>query len=140
MIVGFCEDTTFTITNIGGGTLDGVVSETCDHYSIVSGGGAYSLGAGEFVTVTVRFEPTSAGTHNCTIETGTALCEDVSCTGVGEDLPSCSVDPTSLDFGTVTIGEFADSTFTITNIGGGTLDGAVSETCDHYSIVSGGGA
>jgi hypothetical protein len=32
--------------------------------------------------VTVRFEPTVLGTHNCTIETGDALCSDVDLTGV----------------------------------------------------------
>jgi hypothetical protein len=83
--VGNYHDKTFTITNTGGGTLAGSVSESCNHYSIVSGGGAYSLGAGQSRIVTVRFAPTATGTHTCTIETGTALCNDVSCIGVGEE-------------------------------------------------------
>ncbi|MFH1841776.1 MAG: M6 family metalloprotease domain-containing protein, partial [bacterium] len=138
--VGNYVDDTFTITNTGGGTLAGSVSEPCSHYAIVSGGGAYSLGAGQSVVVTVRFQPTISGPHACSIETGTGECGDVSCDGVGEDPAACSVTPASLDFGTVTVGNYADDTFTITNTGGGTLAGSVSEPCSHFAIVSGGGS
>jgi cold shock CspA family protein len=137
--VGSAVDTSFTITNTGGGTLTGSVSETCAHYSIVSGGGSYSLTAGQQVTVAVRFEPSAAGTHACGIETGGALCTGVSCAGVGENPPACSVSPSALDFGTVTVGSAVDTSFTIANTGGGTLTGSVSEACAHYSVVSGGG-
>jgi uncharacterized repeat protein (TIGR01451 family) len=137
--IGETNTLSFTITNTGGGTLTGTVSETCDHYSITSGGGAYSLTAGQFVTVEVEFAPTAAGTQTCDVQTGTE-CANVACTGVGEPAPVCEVVPTTLDFGTVTIGGTNTLSFTITNTGGGTLTGSVSETCDHYSITSGGGA
>jgi formylglycine-generating enzyme required for sulfatase activity len=137
--VGSHADSSFTITNTGSGALTGTVSEACDHYSILSGGGAFSLGAGESRTVAVRFAPTSAGTKTCTIQTGTT-CATVGCTGVGEMAPVCQVDPTNIDFGTVGVGSQSDHTFTVTNTGGGTLTGTVSEACDHYSIVSGSGA
>ena len=74
---------TFTIKNNGGGTVTGSVSESCSHYSIAIGDGPYSLGAGDSVVVTVRFEPTSSGTKTCTIETGAAICSDVPCEGTG---------------------------------------------------------
>ena len=80
--VGGYLDEDFTITNVGGGTLTGTVSESCDHYTIISGGGSYSLAASEYLTTTVRYEPTSGGTHDCTIETGCSSCDDVSCSGV----------------------------------------------------------
>jgi hypothetical protein len=82
--VGTYVDKTFTITNTGGEMLAGTVSESCDHYSIVSGGGAYSLGTCESMVVTVRFEPASPGQHYCSIETGNDLCSHVSCTGLGD--------------------------------------------------------
>ncbi|UCG50786.1 MAG: choice-of-anchor D domain-containing protein, partial [Candidatus Latescibacterota bacterium] len=137
--VGSYKDTTFTIENTGGGTLSGTVSESCPDYDIISGGGPYSLGAGQSVVVTLRFEPQSSGVKPCTVETGDALCTDVSCTGVGEDPPVCLVDPTNIDFGTVTVGSYKDTTFTIENTGGGTLSGTVSESCPDYDIISGGG-
>ncbi len=133
------KDTTFTITNTGADTLTGSVSESCEHYSIISGGGPFSLAADESLTVTVRFEPTVAGTHNCTIETGETACADVSCTGFGENPPVCSVVPDTLDFGMIAMGAYKDTTFTIANIGGDTLIGNVSEACGEYSIISGGG-
>ena len=136
--VGGSKNKTFTITNTGDCTLTGLVTETCSHYSIVSGAGSYSLGAGQSRTVTVKFQPTSSGTKNCTIQTG-ASCTNVSCTGVGV-ARVCKVSPTSLDFGNVCVGSYKDNTFTITNTGSCTLAGTISESCAHYSIVSGGGA
>lgn len=91
--VGHNLDKTFTIMNTGAGVLSGSVSAPCNHYSIVSGGGVYDLGADESVVVTVRFEPSSVGQHNCTIETGNDLCSDVPCTGQGsqdEPIPTVS--------------------------------------------------
>ncbi|UCF06280.1 MAG: choice-of-anchor D domain-containing protein [bacterium] len=135
------KDRTFTIRNTGGATLTGSVSESCPHYSIVNGGGPYSIPSGDTLVVTVRLEPADTGMHNCTIDTGDSVCVDVSCTGVGTPPPpECFVQPDTLDFGTVYVGSSSCMTFTIFNIGGGILTGNVSESCLHYSIVSGGGA
>jgi len=136
--VGEYQDQSFTITNVGSGTMTGTVSESCSHFSIISGGGAYSLTAGQSVTVVVRFQPTSSGYKTCSIATGT-YCSNVSCAGTGA-APVCSVTPTSLAFGTVCTGEYLDKTFTIENTGGCVLSGSVSESCAYYSIVSGGGS
>jgi hypothetical protein len=83
--VGSYVDTTVTIANMCGDTLSGVVSALCDHYSVVSGGGAYALTVGESLLVTVRFEPTVADTHYCTVETGNLVCGDIFFTGIGDD-------------------------------------------------------
>jgi hypothetical protein len=137
--IGQFSGQNFTIRNAGGGTLDGDVTEACGDYSITSNGGPFSLGAGEQIVVGVRFTPTTAGLQECTVETGQAICADVTCTGVGEEAASCEVVPLTIDFGTVTVGAFKDSTFTITNTGGGTLTGDVAEVCDDYDITAGGG-
>jgi hypothetical protein len=139
VLVGGTKDTTFTITNTGGGVLNGNVSETCDHYSILSGGGAYALAASESLVVSVRYAPTSGGEHSCTIETGSASCSDVACTGTAGIPAVCLVDPDSLHFGDVAIVDSLDMSFIVTNTGGDTLIGDISEVCDHYSVVAGGG-
>jgi hypothetical protein len=139
VLVGGYSDMDFIITNTGADTLSGSVSETCDHYTIISGAGAYALAADETVTVMVRFEPTIAGNHTCSIETGSGLCSDVFCTGDGLDPALCIIDPDTLDYGTVTLGDSLDMAFIISNGGGDTLTGDVSETCDHFSIASGAG-
>ncbi len=131
----------FTIANVAGGVLEGWVSETCDHYSIVEGVGAYSLLGGEVHTVTVRFEPPSVGTFDCIVDTGTEHCVDVFCRGeVALPEPICVIEPDSLDFGVIDVGDTADRLFTIENIGTGVLTGFVSETCPQYTILSGGGS
>jgi hypothetical protein len=79
--VGDDMDLSCTLKNRGGGTLSGEITEACGHYSIVSGEGAFSLGKGDSVVVTVRFSPGEEGTFNCTAATGLTGCPGISCTG-----------------------------------------------------------
>jgi hypothetical protein len=137
---GDSTDMEFIITNTGGDTLSGDVSETCDHFDIISGGGVFALAAGETVKVTVRYEPASVGTHACTIETGAALCTDVACSGAADDPPLCLIEPDTLSYGVVIVGDSLDMNFDIINAGGGVLNGDVSDTCSCYDVTAGGGA
>ena len=140
--VGTCSGTqTFTITNSGGTTLAGAVSASCPDFQILSGGGAYSLGAGQSRTVTVQFCPQSQGPKSCTIETGQAACSDVQLSGVAEASLACQVSPSGLEFGYEPVGACSPvQEFAITNIGMGTVSGTVSESCPDFEIVSGGGS
>ncbi len=54
--------------------------------------------------------------------------------------PICSVEPETLDFGTVEVGDSLTVAFTIRNSGYGLLSGTVSESCDPFSIVTGDGS
>ncbi|MFZ1946296.1 MAG: choice-of-anchor D domain-containing protein [bacterium] len=133
VFIGSHLDKTFTITNIGGGTLSGSVSESSDDFSIVSGAD-YSLAAGDSAVVTVRFAPTFEGDISCTTSTG-GSCAGVRCGGVGAREPVCDMSATSLDFGTVMIGNHKDETFTITNTGGWYLGGLVEPSCPDLSVI-----
>jgi hypothetical protein len=124
---------TLTIQNAGGDTLAGTVAAPCPSFSVV-GDAAYSLTAGQSKVVTIAFAPTAEGEASCSIETGSALCDDVAAMGTGTLMSACSLSTASLDFGTVTAGESADLTFSITNTGGGLLAGTVSEGCAEFSI------
>jgi hypothetical protein len=126
-------DKVFVIENTGGGTLTGLIDESCAYYNVWGGAGAFGLAAGETLHVGVRFQPLTAGDWPCTITTGTT-CNDVPCTGAAEDPPECEVEPTSFDFGTVTVGESVDTTFVIRNVGGGILSGTVVHECTDYSV------
>ena len=130
-------DASFTIKNMGCDTLSGVVSEFCIPYSVVAGAGSYDLAPAESLVVTVRYKPTSTGTQNCWIVTGTTDCADVFCTGTGvEPPPACLIEPDTLDYGTLDVGTFATLSFTITNTGYGILQGTVSESCEMFSLLS----
>ncbi len=138
--VGHHKDLSFAITNVGGGTLTGMVSEARGEFGLVSGGGSYSLGAGASRVVVVRYEPVDDGIDTCSIDTGTP-CENVSCIGIGQGCQGCCiVIPTYLDFGTVPPGGSAERSFIIINNHGGAVTGTVTESCHDYSIVSGSGA
>jgi hypothetical protein len=51
----------------------------------------------------------------------------------------CDVEPTTLDFGSVSVGAFADRSFVIRNSQGQAISGSVGESCSDYSILSGAG-
>lgn len=142
--IGSSVDTNFIIKNEGGGTLNCNVTESCGDFSIFSGSGLHNLTPDQSYTVTVRFTPTSAGNKTCTYETGNGVCADVACSGVGVLAPACSVNPNNIDFGSRPIGSSFDTTFTISNVGGGTLTGNINKgstmACSDYLIISGQGS
>lgn len=138
VVLGEYQEIVFDIENIGSGTLDGVIEEMCDDFSITSGGGAYSIGPGQSISATVRFSPSTLGGSDCSIYLG-GLCSSIECTGSGVE-SACYVYPDSIDFGNVLTGASADSAFYIENAGGETLTGDVSADCGSiFSIQSGGG-
>lgn len=86
VIVGETEDRTFTVKNVGSGTLSGSASVSSP-FSILSGA-SYNIAAGDSHTVTVRFSPTSAVTlsrtvsFSCTTCTGGGTSKTATGTGV----------------------------------------------------------
>jgi len=81
--IGEYLDGSFILRNAGYGIIRGEIGEASEHYTIMAGGGPYAIGAGESVSVTVRYEPAATGLHTCVIETGTSACPEVICTGTG---------------------------------------------------------
>ena len=75
VIVNTSTDMTFTVRNIGGGTLTGTAAASGAPFSVVAGS-PFMLGAGGSQTVTVRFSPTSGttftGNVNFTTDAGNA--------------------------------------------------------------------
>src|SRR5262245_40569369 len=122
----------FSLTNSGGGTLSGTVAESCPDFEIVTGAGSYSLTAGQRWAVTVRFRPVTAGNKSCAVSTGCS--QGVALTGIASNQP-CALNPGSLAFGSVTVGQSADKTFTLQNTGSATLSGTLTESCSDFAIV-----
>jgi hypothetical protein len=82
--IGEHRDKTLTIENTGCSVLALDVGETCEHFQIITDELVPFLGPGQSSTVTIRFEPTCAGSHVCEIATGPE-CSSVNCIGVGTD-------------------------------------------------------
>ncbi len=149
IVVGEDSLQTFTIANTSGFTLEGAISVSSGetHYSIVSGGGNYSLPVGESTDVEVRFAPQSAGRQTGTLQvthngSNPASPINAPLMGTGVRLPEITLSPTSYDYGIVTVGNDSGHVFTITNSGGGALKGVVSILSDGglFSIDSGSGS
>lgn len=77
------ETRTFVIRNTGGGTLEGTLDATCDHFSITSPSTdvPYAIAGPGSLIVTVAYTPTEGGDHFCTIDTGVLCASDVDCSG-----------------------------------------------------------
>jgi hypothetical protein len=88
---GSYHDTTVSVVNNGGGILNGNVSEICDQFSILSGDGPFSLYQYDTLYVDIRFEPSTAGVHQCTIETGVFSCSDITISGEAFTCPGGNV-------------------------------------------------
>ncbi|MCC7142916.1 MAG: choice-of-anchor D domain-containing protein [Candidatus Eisenbacteria bacterium] len=133
----------FTLSNAGGGVLEGTVPAACDDsgFEIVRGAGAYALGAGETHLIEVRFAPVEARVHGCTLTLAVG-CGSIEFSGVGDALPVCAVDRTAIPFDPIAVGESAQETFTLRNAGGGLLRGEVALDCaaGAFSLTAGGGA
>ncbi len=131
--VGQSVTKTFSVTNVGSGTLAGTVSEACPDFSLV-GSGSYSLAPGQAQTFTVRFSPSAAGAQTCTVGLGSVSCPGLTCTGTGQlQGPVCRFSPSALDFGMVCV--YRDLTFTIANAGPGILSGSVSSPCSAFQVI-----
>ena len=127
--VGQSSKQTITITNQANSTgpLIGSVGTLSAPFSVVSGGGAFNLAAGQSMTVTVQFSPATAGSasttlsiaHNATNQSNPTNVP-LSGTGVGT-YSAISVSPTAQDYGTVKVNKSKTASFKVTNTGKGDL-------------------
>lgn len=142
-------DKDFTITNSGAEPLSVNVTHPGPFFSVIVGGGSYTLDPGEWQTVTVRFQPDPGILgllhYSSTIETGNELCSDVGCLGTGGKCCGVTTQdgdpyPMSLSFGEVLVGDSRVKWMGITNYDpDNALSGNVSESCEHFEIDSGEG-
>ena len=127
---------TVQIVNTGLTVLDldvQMVDETLG-FSVESGGGPRLLPPQGALDIFVRFAPLVAGTFATELSLGTEL-PAVPVTGsAGEIIESCGVTPTSIDFGTTTIGVPQSRTVTVTNTGNQLLSVGPSTTSAYYDV------
>jgi hypothetical protein len=127
---GSSAERSFTLANTGGGTLSGTVSVPAGPFSLV-GSPTYSLSAGQSVIEAVRYTWQQAGAASATVSTG---CGNVACSADGGPSP-CGVNPTSLSFGTVRVGDSRDLSFSVNNSGSTAFIATAQETCADFSFV-----
>ena len=146
------ENQTFEVSNEGAAALSvsstSLVGTHASEFSIVSGGGAYSLEPGATRSVTIRFTPLATGAKTATLRIASndpdEATTDVALSGEGIEVPDISLSPTTKNFGNVTVGETASQSFTISNSGTTDLNvtstGITGTDANQFSITSGGGS
>ncbi len=138
--LGTSADLQAELRNTGDLLLEGTISVSDPNYSVVQGGGAYSLAAGALRQFTVRYTPLDYGPHPAVVETGNATCGELPLDGQAhEPAPTCEILPASLDFGELLLGNSANGSFTLANDGDGPLVGDITLDSEHFHLLSGGG-
>src|SRR5207244_6411860 len=133
VIVGQTVSAGFQVVNAGGLDLSGNITTTSP-FAIPDPGFILPPGGTGYVEVT--FSPTSAGNiSNVVVFTSNGGNSTNTVTGIGLTPPQLAVSPSSIEFGTVSVGANAQASFTLTNLGGGPLDnGTISVTSGAFSI------
>ena len=119
------------ITNLGCARLDGAA--TVDPPFIIKSGATYSIPPQSVHTIGLEFSPTAAGvfTRTLTLTGGGGATVELTAEAVNP-APVIHVDPTSIDFGTVNVGQSGTATITITNTACGVLSGTASVSPPFY--------
>ena len=131
-------DDVLTIQNTGGGTLNWQITETCGWLSIDAVSGGLQHDESEPVTISYDITGLSAGVYSYDLAVTDPDAENnpqtvqIDLTVIG---PTISVNPDAFSM-TMAPGDPnpADDSFTIQNVGGGTLNWQITETCSWLSI------
>lgn len=130
----------FRIYNDGNSTGTYQVSGVPSWATLEPVSGNVDGGGNDYDSIKVTFERCANETDDeATVNVGgdghnTAVSLKRSCTAG----PSITVTPSTLDFGSVDVGDEETRTFTVKNAGGGVLEGAVSGLAFPFTVVSGG--
>lgn len=141
--VGNALDRTFVLRNSSPGTVSGSISTNSSQFTVLSGGGNYSLNSGESRSVVVRFAPQNIAPFTGQLAASVSNGNDalVSLTGTGAAPVTVDWDAQpSGDFGTVTIGSSVRRTYVLRNTGSTVATGSISISASTgLSIVTGSG-
>ena len=136
LATGTTAQTTFVVTDLGGGPLTGTVA-TAGPFAIVSGG-SYTVASGGSTNVVVSFTPASPGSFsNSVVFTSNGGVSTNPVTGIALTPPNLSVSPGSFNYGSVVIGQTSNQLFSVINTGGLALTGSATVAGAPYSITAG---
>ena len=139
------QEKSFTVTNTGGGILQGgmivTASDSSGNVFTLPSATTINVGAGQSQTVTVRFSPVSTDVVTASLRiTTNGGTGSVVLRGQGQSGQArLTVSPTTLEFGSIDVPGTVDRTLTITNSGAGVLTGRVDIRLGSLFSVSTGG-
>jgi len=141
VLVGQSATRTLTLRNVGTVSLSGLAALTGAGYAFISGGGGFSVGPGGQLAIQIRFTPSTSGSFPATLDLGPQS-PLVTIEGRGaQQQPGAeaTVDSASIEFGFVSQGQTATSSFQIHSTGSAPVIIDVISTVPDVQITSGGG-
>jgi hypothetical protein len=138
--IGIVVTDTVVVTNTGTIPLDGAATLPPGPFTVITGGGDYTLTPGQSRQLVVAFAPSAVGAFSAVLDLGVDACVDVACQGAGREYgPYCVVVPDAIDGGVVP--EQVSVTFPLTVFNQGELPLAVDPQIDApgFTVVAGGG-
>ncbi len=140
--VGLTRTTTVTVRNTGETTfsIDVAMPDSCGDFSMVYGGGNFSINPNGSIQIPVVFAPTVLGYQQCRLLLGNDPVPDQWLWGTGIEPTPLWDAPLSYDFGTVSTGQAVTTALTVTNTGTLIFDLAASlpDSCPEFTIIQGG--
>ena len=133
--VGFADTLYYEITNLGLFPLDLTPAiSNCSDFAAEPG--VLAVQPGQTESLSVIFSPSGAGVQNCTMSLGNQECAPVDLTGVGSQA-ICDLSVSSVSFGDVKVGDFAETNVTVTNLGDADLRldlSLLGSECSEFTI------
>ncbi len=138
--LGQSAEETLTVSNDGSADLDVSAVHSNDPAFAILGDTAFQLAPGASKVLTIRFSPTDVGVHQTSL---TIQSNDtnqptvtVALSGTALGVPDIVVEPSALDFGTVSLGESTERTLTVGNDGTAALAVTAVQSGDPaFSVV-----
>lgn len=114
--IGHPAQKELVIWNTGELDLEIDITVTSDVFSIVAGGGPRTVNPNSFAAFTVEANPQNEGVASAVVETGAPECGDIVVSVSGYTGVVAIFTPSSLDFGTVEVGQAVPMSLVLTNV------------------------
>ncbi len=125
---GFQKSETVDIRNGGDEALVGEAAVQGDGFTILAGGGPFTLARDESRSVTIAYSPARPDSDSGLLTLGADVCQSLPLRG---RTSHCEITATELDFGTVPVGGTRSLSFQVRNLGPGTVEGQQAADCPH---------
>lgn len=117
--LGHFSERTLRVANSGNTSLDGEIRISDPQFTVVSGGGPFSIPPDGHIDIKLRYAPQDTGYDRTVADLGTG-CPPVGMVGTAlppPEGPQCVVDPPSLNMGSIKINTITEKTFEVRNVG-----------------------